>query len=127
MLLQSSTSAEANIVIGNNGTWQDAFQFGQPGDFTWTLVGQGFELEVKLDRYQQSPLLKLSTTSGSIIVDDVNQRVIHFLVPPESIQSSLQPGTYVYDLLMFDASTPSIRTPLMHGTLRIVQGVTVYP
>jgi len=120
---QSATSAEVDIVIGNGTTWQDAFQFGQPGDFTWQLA-PNWEMEIKLDRFQATPLLNPSTANGQIIVDDLVQRVIHLNVPPSVIQSALQPGTYTYDLVMFDNSTPPIRTVLMHGLLRVVQGVS---
>jgi hypothetical protein len=120
---QSATSAETAITIGNNVTWQDAFQFGQPGDFTWQLQ-PNWELEIKLDRYQSTPLLNPSTTNGQIVVDDIHQRVIHFNVSPTTIQAALQPGMYVYDLIMFDNSVPPVRTVLMHGSLRVVQGVS---
>jgi hypothetical protein len=120
---QSATSAEAKIVIGNGTTWQDAFQFGQSGDFTWQLQ-PNWEMEIKLDRFQMTPLLNPSTANGQIIVDDVVQRVIHFNVPPSVIQAALQPGIYVFDLVMFDNSTPAIRTVLMHGLLKVIQGVS---
>jgi|SRR5215468_7624270 len=120
---QSATSAETNIVIGNGTTWQDAFQFGQPGDFTWQL-NPNWEMEIKLDRYQQTPLLNPSTANGQIIVDDINQRVIHLNVSPAIIQAALQPGVYVFDLIMFDTSIPPIRTVLMHGSLKVIQGVS---
>src|SRR6516165_10296799 len=118
---QSATSAETKIVIGNGTTWQDAFQFGQSGDFTWQLQ-PNWEMEIKLDRFQMTPLLNPSTANGQIIVDDVVQRVIHFNVPPSVIQAALQPGIYVFDLVMFDNSTPAIRTVLMHGLLKVIQG-----
>jgi len=122
----SVTSAHIDLRIDNNGTWMDAFQFGEPLDTTWTLAGQNFELDVQLSPYDIVPLLHMSSTGGQIIIDDVVQRVIHFKVDPAVIQSSLKPGTYVYDLVMVDASSPSIRTPLMHGMLIVKQGVT-YP
>jgi len=122
-MLQSATSAEVNIVIGNGTTWQDAFQFGQPGDFTWQLT-TNWEMEIKLDRFQTTPLLNPSTANGQIVVDDINQRVIHLNVGPATIQAALMPGVYVFDLVMFDGSTPAIRTVLMHGQLRVIQGVS---
>src|SRR5215471_6516718 len=109
---QSATSAEVNIVIGNGSTWQDAFQFGQPGDFTWQLQ-PNWECEVKLDRYQTTPLLNPSTVNSQIVVDDPIQRVIHFNVSSAQIQAALMPGMYVYDLIMFDTSVPPVRTVLM--------------
>ena len=121
----SVTSARVNLTIDNNGTWMDAFQFGEPSDTTWTLSGQTFELDVQLNPYDAVPLLSLSSTNGRIIIDDVIQRVIHFDVDPDDIQANLQPGVYVYDLVMIDTSNN--RVPLMHGTLQITQGVTYPP
>jgi len=120
----SVTAANVDLRIANNGTWMDAFQFGYPNDTTWNLVGQSFKLDVQLNPFDVIPLLTLSTADGRIIVDDVNQRVIHFNVTPSDIQTNLSPGTYVYDLVMFDSSNNIV--PLMFGTLEVVQGVT-YP
>ena len=121
----SVTSALVDLRIDNNGTWMDAFQFGKPGDTTWTLDGQTFELDVQLSPYDLTPLMHLSTGNGMILVDDTIQRVIHFKVDAALIQSSLTPGVYVYDLVMVDAS--NLRVPLMHGSLTVVQGVTYPP
>jgi len=120
----SVTAANVDLKIANNGTWMDAFQFGFPDDTTWTLLGQSFKLDVQLNQFDTTPLLTLSTSDGRIIVDDINQRVIHFNVAPSDIQTNLSPGTYVYDLVMFDGSNNIV--PLMYGALEVVQGVT-YP
>ena len=121
----SVTSARVDLRIDNNGTWMDAFQFGEPDDTTWTLDGQTFELDVQLNPYDTVPLLSLTTGNGRILVDDLVQRVIHFNVDPEDLQSSLRPGKYVYDLVMVDGS--NVRVPLMHGYLFVTQGVTYPP
>ena len=121
----SVTSARWDMQLDNNGTWMDAFQFGEPDDTTWTLAGQSFELDVQLNPYDLVPLLHLDTTSGRIVVADVVQRVIHFNVDPDDIQAALRPGAYVYDLVMVETGT-GVRVPLMHGTLTVAQGVT-YP
>jgi hypothetical protein len=120
----SVTSARVDLRIDDNGTWQDAFQFGDPtdADETWTLDGQKFEMDVQLNRYDAVPLLSLTTDNSRIIIDDSVQRVIHFNVTPEDIQGSLKPGAYLYDLVMVDAS--DTRVPLMHGSLFVVRGVT---
>jgi hypothetical protein len=120
----SSTSAHVDLQIDNNGTWQDAFQFGEPDDTTWTLNGQTFEADVKLSPYGIS-LLSLTTANGRILVDDPVQRVIHFSVDASDIQANLKPGEYVYDLVMVNGS--AVRVPLMHGTLCIGQGITYTP
>jgi len=122
----SVTSAHVDMRIDNNGTWSDAFQFGEPDDTTWTLTGQAFSMDIQRDYYDVTPKLSLTSVSGQIVIDDVQQRVIHLNVAPANIQTSLPPGTYVYDLVMFDTSTPPIRVPLMHGIVIVEQGVT-YP
>jgi hypothetical protein len=120
--VHSVTSAHEDLRIDNNGTWMDAFQFGTPDDTTWTLDGQSFELDVQRNPYDLVPLLHMDSVGGQIIIDDTIQRVIHFNVPPADIQASLSPGTYVYDLVMVNGS--NVRVPLMHGTLKVAQGVT---
>ena len=120
----SVTSAHVDLRIDNNGTWMDAFQFGTPDDTSWTLVGQKFELDVQRNPYDLVPALHLDTDTNRIIIDDAVQRVIHFNVAPADLQANLTPGSYVYDLVMVDAS--NTRVPLMHGQLVVAQGVT-YP
>lgn len=119
----SATSALTPIVISNNVTWSDAFQFDR-GDDTWTMAGCDFELDVQRSPYDATPLLSLSTADGQIIIADPAQRVIYFNVAPADIQAALQPGVYAYDLVMID--TTAVRTLLMHGPLTVQQGVT-YP
>lgn len=123
----SVTSARVDLRIDDNSTWMDAFQFGEPTDTTWTLSGQSFELDVQHNPYDAVPLLHLDTAGGRIITDDLVQRVIHFNVSPDVIQAFLNPGTYVYDLVMLDGSTPPIRVALMHGNLTVSRGVTFPP
>lgn len=121
----SVTSAPVELQIDNNGTWEDAFQFGEPDDMTWDLLGQTFEMDVQRNPYDAVPLLSLSTGNGRIITDSAILRVIHFKVDADDIQSSLKPGTYVYDLVMIYEG--DIRVPLMHGAVQVVQGVTYPP
>jgi hypothetical protein len=123
----SVTSARVDLRIDDNSTWMDAFQFGEPADTTWTLTGQSFELDVQLTSFDTTPLLHLDTAGGRIVIDDLRQRVIHFNVDPADIQANLNPGTYIYDLVMFDGSTPPVRVALMHGTLSVVRGITFPP
>jgi hypothetical protein len=120
----SVTSADEPMTVDNNGSWSVAYQFDDPDDLTWTLNGCSFEMDVKRNSYDAVPLLSLSTANGRIITDDTVQRVIHFNVTAADLQSSLDPGTYVYDLIMIDAT--GVRWPFMNGTVTIVQGVT-YP
>jgi hypothetical protein len=118
----SVTSAHVDIAIDNNGTWQDAFQFGEPPDTTWDLNGQNFLMDVQIGYYDTMPKLSLKSVDNEIIIDDVIQRVIHMNVDSTAIQASLTPGDYVYDLIMVDGG--NVRTPLMHGSLSVTQGVT---
>jgi len=126
----SQTASRQNLEISNNGTWQDAFQFGKPDDTTWTLENQTFELDVQRNPYDEAPLLSLSSANGRIVIADIEQRVIYMNVDPSEIQGALSPGTYVYDLVMVDGvdpAPPARRVPLMFGTLEVVQGVTYPP
>lgn len=118
------TCAIVDITVLNTGTWLDAFQFGTPGDTSWSLVGQNFHLEVKASRDDAAALLSLTTGAGTIVVDDVVQRVIHLNVPMTAIQAALPVGIYVYDLVMYDGATPPVRIPLMQGEIEVKQGVT---
>ncbi len=119
------TAARVDMVISNNATWQDAFQFGTSGDTSWSFVGQSFFVDVKGTRDDPAPLLALSTNAGTIVVDDVVLRVLHFNVDDSEILSSL-PITedcepYVYDLVMVNGNT---RVVLMWGKIYVEQGVT---
>jgi hypothetical protein len=118
------TSSWVNISVANNGTWSDAFQFGTPGDTSWSFTGQAFKMEVKASRNDITPLFTLQSSNGTIIVDDVVQRILHFNQPDTAVQAALPVGEYVYDLVMFDTSVPPIRTVLMQGKVFVKQGVT---
>src|SRR5579871_3818761 len=109
-----TTAARVDMVISNNATWQDAFQFGTVGDTTWNLVGQNFRMDVKADP-QGPALLTLLSSAGQIVVDDTVQRIVNLNVPESSIQAALPPGVYWYDFIMFDNSSPPIRVQLMRG------------
>lgn len=117
------TRAEVDIVIENNMTWLDAFQFGTVGDTSWNFVGQTFRLDVKGNKDQSVALLSLTTGAGTIVVDDTTQRILHLDVPEASVSAALEPGEYIYELVMIDGSTPAVRVPLMGGKLIILQGI----
>jgi hypothetical protein len=118
----SETSAHEDITISNNATWSSAFQYGDPTDTSWTLNGATFAADVKVNYYDATAKLSVSTGAGTIVIDDPVQRVIHFNVPPATLQNLLTPGYYVYDLLMTDAL--GVVTQLMHGALQVGKGVT---
>ena len=120
----AQTAAWVNIITPDNATLQDAFQFGTVGDTSWSLAGQSFKMDIKASRDDTAALLELLSSNGTIVVDDVVQRVIHLNVPDATIQASLPCGEYDYDLIMFDASAPPIRTLLMQGKLTVKRGVT---
>jgi hypothetical protein len=122
--MRPRTAAKVDFVVQNNQTWQDPLQFGTPGDTTWSLTGQNFTMDIKGSPYDVSAFYTLSTGSGTIVVDDAIQRVIHFNVPDAVIQADLPIGEYVYDLIMFDSSSPAIRIPLCRGKVKIIQGVS---
>ena len=118
------TKARVDIAIDNNSTWEDAFLFGTVGDLSWNFNGQSFRADIKGNKDQTSVLLTVSSVAGTIVVDDPIQRILHFWVPEAAISAALQPGEYIYELMMFDGSVPSVRVPLMGGKLIVLQGVT---
>ena len=118
------TSSIVNMYITDNATWQDALQFGTPGDTTWSFTGMKFIVDIKASRNDVTPLLTVSSDLGSIVVDDPVNRILHFNVPDSVIQASLPCAVYDYDLIMFDTSDPPIRTQLMMGQLIVRKGVT---
>lgn len=120
-----TTMARVDMTIANNGTWQDAYQIGTPGDLTWSFTGQNFRVDIKADRFATPPLLTVSTPLGTIVVDDAIQRVLHFNVSEQILAAAnLVPGDYWYDLIMYDGSVPSVRVPLMGGKLKVKLGIT---
>jgi hypothetical protein len=118
------TAARVNIEWANNATASDAFQFGTAGDTSWSFSGQTFKMEIKANKFDVTPILTLTSAGGTIVVDDVVQRILHFNVPDATIQASLPIAEYQYDLVMIDGSTPAIRVPLMRGEIKVRQGVT---
>lgn len=120
----SPTSATVDISASNNVSLRDAFQFGTIGDTSWNLTGQSFKLEIKASSDDTAPLLTLTSAGGQIVVDDVVQRILHLNVSEAALQAAVPVGTYVYDLVMFDASVPPIRVLLMQGAFYLSQGVT---
>lgn len=120
----AQTAAVINIITSDNQSLIDAFQFGTVGDTSWSFTGQAFKMDIKASRDDLTPLLELTSAAGTIVIDDVVQRVLHLNVPDATIQADLPCGEYVYDLIMFDGSSPSVRVQLMQGKLIIKRGVT---
>lgn len=118
------TSACVDMLISNNGTWEDAFQFGTVGDTTWSFTGMSFHMDVKANETDVAALFTLTTANGRIVVDDAINRVLHLLVDFVTLKAALPVGTYLYDLVMVDAGSPAVRVPLMSGSLQVTQGVT---
>lgn len=125
-MIVAVSSARVDIDMQTNATFQQGFQFGVAGDFSWSFTGQNFRLDIKPNKFVAgAPLVSLLSALGQIIVDDPVNRVLHFSVP-ESVFSAgaVIPGEYDYDFVMFDNSVTPIRVPLMYGKFRMGQGVT---
>lgn len=122
-----ASSADVDLSVANNATMNDALQFDAPVPGVtgpaWSFSNQSFRLDVK-PNHEQPLLLSLTSAAGQIVVDDVVQRILHFNVPETVIALALIPGTYFYDLIMFDASVPPVRVPLMHGRFIVTDGIT---
>lgn len=118
------TAARVDIVIPDNATFEDAFQFGTAGDTSWSFTGQNFRMDVKASRDDPTFLLTITSGGGEIVVDDAVNRILHFNVPESVIQANLPVAEYQYDLVMFDTSVPPVRVVLMQGEIRITHGIT---
>ncbi len=122
----AKTAARVDMVISNNATWEDAFLFGTVGDTSWSFTNKRFLADIKGARDDPSPTLSLSSDGGTIVVDDVVQRLLHFDVDEGTIKGALSvtdDEPYVYDLVMVDTITNE-RVLLMGGKLCVEQGVT---
>lgn len=123
----SSTSAHVDLVAANNATFKEALQFDPPVSGVtgpaWSFTGQKFRLDVK-PNHEEAALVSFTSDAGQIIVDDETARVLHFFVPDTTIQAALIPGDYIYDLIMYDAVTPTDRTQIAHGKFIVTDGVT---
>ena len=133
-----STAAIVDIVTSTNTTWQDAFQFDPPAMTgcppppywpcgatgpTWTFNGVSFRMDLKTNINASGPILSLESPNGYFVVDDPINRILNSDVP-ESVLAVLVPGSYLFDFIMIDGSTPPIRTMLMQGKFVLQEGIT---
>jgi hypothetical protein len=118
------TAARVDMVILNNATWIDAFQFGTVGDTSWNFNGQSFRMDIKGNNDQVTFLLSLTSGAGTIVVDDPIARILHLNVQDTVVAAALLPGEYQYDFVMIDGSVPPVRVPLMQGEVKVKQGIT---
>lgn len=131
-------AAHVNIVTLDNETFQDALQLDPPDcdcgcagatgptgctGPVWTL-GPNLRMDIKRHRSDTSALLSLTSAASQIIIDDPTNRIFHFNVPETTLTAALVPGEYVYDFVMYDNSTPPIRTVLMGGEFKLLHGVS---
>ena len=123
---QAVTAALVDILTSTNVTFADAFQFGTPGDTSWSFTGQTFRMDLKGNKYTQSTaLLSLTSGAGQIVVSEPVNRILYFNVPEATLSAAgIIPGEYEYDFIMIDTSVPPNRIALMYGKFKVVQGVT---
>ncbi len=124
-VLSPPSSADVTIITANNATFQDAFQFDDDTDTSWSFANKTFRMDVKSNIENDAPPMGSFTSAASeIVVDDTALRILHFNVPKATLSADLLiPGEYVYDLLMTDTIT-SVVTPIMHGAFVVTDGVT---
>lgn len=126
MSQESVTSARVDCILQTNATWTDAFQFGTLGDYSWSFTNQNFRLDLKSNKYTQTAaLLSLTSGAGQIQVTSASLRILNMDVPETAFATAgVIPGSYDYDLIMYDNSNPAVRIPLMHGKIHMKQGVS---
>ena len=122
-----SSSAKVDLIAANNATFADALQFDPPQTGVtgpaWSLTGQNFRMDVR-PNHETAALASFTSGAGQIVVDDAAQRILHFNVPESVIQAALIPGEYIYDLIMYDGSTPVVRIQIAHGKFVVTDGIT---
>ena len=123
-----ASSAHVDLVAAKNASFRDAIQFDPPvagvTGPAWSLSGQKFRMDIA-PNHETAALLSITSDAGQIVIDDVTQRIIHFNVDELTMSDAgLIPGEYIYDLIMYDTSSPAIRVPLMHGKFVMTDGVT---
>lgn len=123
------TAASVDVVTANNVTWEDAFQFDPPvagvTGVTWTFVGQSFRMDVKTNINATGPIASWTSVAGQIVVQDVINRILNMNVAESQYTADgMVPGTYIYDFIMVDGSTPPIRIMLMRGKFDLRAGIT---
>ena len=126
MTAQAVTAARVDILTATNVTFADAFQFGTPGDTSWSFTGQSFRMDLKSNKFgPNAALLSITSGAGQIVVSDPVNRILYFDVPEATFSAAdVIPGEYDYDFIMLDASNPAVRIALMYGKFKMVQGVT---
>lgn len=120
--LAGATASIVDLIAPNNATFQDAIQFGLATD-TWHLA-PNWSMSIKMSRSDTTALVTFTAANGQIVVLDAINRIIQFNVPDTILQTDLPVGEYDYDLVMYDNSSPAIRTLLMQGKFFVTQGVT---
>lgn len=115
------TSANVDISVANNSSFNEAFQFDLETVTSWDFVDKTFQMGIK-GNFEQDAALITFVSGAQITVDDTALRIIHFNVDDVTLRAALVPGTYVYDLIMTD--NVNVRTQLMHGYFNFAQGVT---
>lgn len=133
------TAAQVDIVTSNNTTWADSFQFDPPGmtgfppppyspfgvSPTWSFFNQNFRMDVKTNINATGPIASWTSSNNQIVVDDVNNRILHMNIPESQYSlDGMVPGTYIYDFIMYDGSSPPIRIMLMKGKFTLQAGIT---
>ena len=147
------TSARVDIATADNVSFTEAYQIDPPGPsgvfngfaFTgptgptglqWGFTGMNFQMDIKGNPLQASPLLSIYTNvagQAAILIDDYTNRILHFNVSQFALSGvtgqtgvtgpGLIPGEYQYQFRMFDQSNPPIWTDLMHGKFCVRHGI----
>ena len=81
-------------------------------------------MDIKTNLNASGPSLTLLSSAGQFVIDDYINRILHANVPESVLQAVLIPGTHIYDFIMCDGSTPTVRTMLMQGKFVLKEGIT---
>jgi hypothetical protein len=118
---------QIDFLLPTNQDWNDSFQIGantgEDGAFEPTdLTGYTFQMHIRRQVDDLDTLMILNTANTRIgISGDASDGAIAIQVPDEEVQR-ITPGTYVHDIVMFDADGDPRR--IAKGTVTVERGVT---
>ena len=119
MRARSGSHAADNTVTGvisNGATWYETFQIkDQNGDDVTGLSSDEFQFQFRCSGNDDNAVLTLSTTDGTLSIDESDGVTTVTINVPQSTISSMR-GDYVADLVS-KAASDSRLTHRAHGTV----------
>lgn len=108
-------SAQYNITVNKNASFKRTFEV-RLDNTVVDITGYDFEASLKENYHSET------TVEFSVAITDAVSGLFTINLP-YAITATMDPGTWVYDVVMTDTS--GLKTRLMEGKAFVKQGVTV--